>query len=173
MNSSDHSQSISAPEGHSASRAGETRRVLLASEGRPISTAAIAKAAQLALENQTGIHVLSVARIWGSNFGLQHPGLQPTKLELDAQRDIVASAIEALERQGIDVKGEVMRSRSAAKSIAAKANTGSYLSLVMAADPEPHWLTRGLMWSHEPYRAKRLAKLPVHLTIEEPSQKPV
>lgn len=143
----------------------DTRKVLLASEGRPISAAAIATAARLAIDHRASVHVLSVARIWGSMMGLQHPGLQPSQRELQAQRDIVGNAIEALEKQGIVAKGEVMRSRSAAKSIAGKANTGSFLGLVMSADPEPHWLARGLMWSHEPYRVRRLTKLPVHLAI--------
>ena len=143
-------------------------KILLASEGRPISAAAVNKAAQLAIEHQAKVHVLSVARIWGSNFGMQHPGLQPTQRELQAQRDIVAQAIDALERLGVVAAGEVVRSRSAAKNIAAKANAGKYIAVVMTADPEPNWLVRELMWSHDPYRVRRLAKLPVHLAVDIP-----
>ena len=73
------------------------RTILLASEGRPISVKAVAKAAQLASDNGAKVHVLSVARIWGTAFGLQHPGLFPTQRELQSQRDIVADAIEQIE----------------------------------------------------------------------------
>jgi nucleotide-binding universal stress UspA family protein len=149
-----------------AGRDAGTRTILLASEGRPISRKAVAKAARLATDNGAKVHVLSVARIWGSAFGLPHPGLLPTARELQQQRDIVADAIDELKRWRIDATGEVLRSRSAAKVIAAKARERAYLGIVMAADPEPHWLIRGLLWPHEPYRVRRLAKLPVHLVVE-------
>ena len=78
---------------------GETGRILLASEGRPISLAAVAKVANLAMEKGAKVHVLSVARIWGSAFGLPHPGLMPTARELQSQREIVSAAIDALEQR--------------------------------------------------------------------------
>jgi nucleotide-binding universal stress UspA family protein len=148
----------------------ESGRILLASEGRPISPAAVAKAARLAIENHAKVHVLSVARIWGSAFGLPHPGLMPTARELQFQRDIVAAAIDELERQGIDCTGEVLRSRDAAKAIAAKLRQGTYLEIVMGADPEPHWLVRGIFWSHEPYRVRRLIQRPIHLVVDTPEK---
>jgi nucleotide-binding universal stress UspA family protein len=146
------------------------RTILLASEGRPISPQAIAKAAQLASDARAKVHVLSVARVWGSAFGLQHPGLFPSQRELQTQRDIVADAIDQLERRRVDATGEVVRSRNAAKVIAAKARERAYLAIVMTADPEPHWLIRGLLWTHEPYRVRRLAKLPVHLVVDTAAQ---
>jgi hypothetical protein len=127
---------------------------------------AVAKAAQLASDNCAKVHVLSVARIWGTAFGLQHPGLFPSQRELQSQRDIVGNVIDALKRWHVDATGEVSRSRNAAKAIAAKAHQRMCLAIVMTADPPPHWLVRGLLWSHEPYRVSRLAKLPVHLVID-------
>jgi hypothetical protein len=139
--------------------------VLLASEGRPISPEAVATSARLAIKNGASVHVLTVARIWGSAFGLPHPSLMPTTRELQSQRDIVSEAIDELKRRHVDATGEVIRSRNAAKAIAAKAGQRAYLGIVMTADPEPHWLIRGLLWSHEPYRVRRLAKPPVHLVV--------
>jgi nucleotide-binding universal stress UspA family protein len=159
------------PEGRELRRDAETgtvaaKTILLASEGRSISLEAVAKAAQLASDNCAKVHVLSVARIWGAAFGLQHPGLFPSQRELQGQRDIVANAIDELERRRVDATGEVVRSRNAAKAIAAKAHQRTSLGIVMTADLPPHWLVRGLLWSHEPYRVSRLAKLPVYLVVD-------
>lgn len=144
---------------------GEAAFILLASEGRPISPAAVAMSAKLAIQSDARVRVLSVARIWGSAFGLPHPGLMPTARELQSQRDIVFAAINALERLEIVATGEVLRSRNAAKSIAAKGRQKSCLGIVITADPEPHWLARGFLWSHEPYRVCRLSRVPVHLVV--------
>jgi len=157
----------SSPRGE-AHKSLEGETILLASEGRPISHNAVAMAARLAADKAAGVHVLTVARIWGSAFGLPHPGLMPTARELQCQRDIVAAAIDELERQGIDCTGEVLRSRDGAKAILAKLRQRKYLEIVMGADPEPHWLIRGLLWSHEPYRVRRLSQLPIHLVIDTP-----
>jgi nucleotide-binding universal stress UspA family protein len=145
---------------------GPERTILLASEGRPISPDAVAKAAELARNCSAKVHVLSVARIWGSAFGLQHPGLFPSQRELDGQREIVAKAINALEQRKVEATGEILRSRTAAKAIAAKARQKGYLGIVMCADEEPNWFIRGFLWSHEPYRVRRLSKLPVHLVVD-------
>ena len=144
----------------------DAARILLASEGRPISPVAVAKAASLAIERHAKVHVLSVARIWGSAFGLQHPGLFPTERELESQRHIVSAAIDALEQRRVVATGEVMRSRNAAKAIAKKTRQNTYLGIVMTADRAPHWLVRGLLWSHEPYRVGRFTRVPVHLVVD-------
>lgn len=146
----------------------ETGRILLASEGRPISRAAIAKAADLAIEKRAKVHVLSVARIWGSAFGMPHPGLMPTARELQSQREIVSEAIDALEQRHVVAMGEVIRSRNAAKAIATKTRRNSYLGIVMTADRAPHWLICGLLWTHEPYRVARFTRVPVHLIVDVP-----
>lgn len=98
----------------------------------------------------------------------QHPGLMPTARELQSQREIVSEAIDALEQQGVGATGEIIRSRDAAQAIAAKTRRSIYLGIVMAADRAPHWLVRGLLWSHEPYRVGRFTRVPVHLVVDTP-----
>ncbi len=137
--------------------------VLLASEGRPISEDAVTAAYKLAKPTGAKIKVMSIARIWGSAFGLPHPGLRPTKSEWQAQRDIVEAAITSLEKRGLDVRGEVLGSRNAAKAIIRHADSIGAEAIVMAADAEPHWSLRGLMWSHLPYIVARRSNVPVYL----------
>ena len=74
----------------------EPRTVLLATDGRePLSAAAIERAAALA--SPAGVAVLAIAKIYGTQFGLPHPGLMPTKAEVDLRRGWIADAIEALD----------------------------------------------------------------------------
>ena len=138
--------------------------VLLASEGRAIPNAAIEFAANLAKQGSKQVKVLSIARIWGSAFGMPHPGLRPNKSEWQTQRDIVEAAIKALAQRAIDARGEVLGSRNASKSILKHADAIGADAIVMAADPEPHWTRRGLLWQHLPHIVERKAKLPVYLT---------
>lgn len=142
-------------------------QILLASEGRAVSPGAIAKAVELASASNGAVHVLTVARIWGSPLGLPHPGLQPSARELQLQRDHVAAAIEALKQSRIDATGEVLRSRNAARAIANRAKEKLCAAIVMTADAKPNWLQRSLMWPHQPYCVEGLAKLPVHLVIDD------
>ena len=50
-------------------------RILLASEGRAISEAAIARTIELARPGGASVHVFSVARVHGVAFALPNPGL--------------------------------------------------------------------------------------------------
>jgi hypothetical protein len=88
--------------------------VLLASTGRPFSDEAIAEAARLA--NGARIRVVTIARIHGSSFGLQHPGLMPNKRERDQAQSIVTTAIKALQAAGLKADGEVVITRSPGRS---------------------------------------------------------
>jgi hypothetical protein len=64
--------------------------VLLASEGRPFSRAAIAKAVEIA--GMSGrIQVFSIARVFGVALGFPNPWLLPSKQEWKQQRDQVAA----------------------------------------------------------------------------------
>jgi len=137
--------------------------VLLASEGRAISADAVRTAANLAKPGGGAVKVLSIARIWGSAFGLPHPGLRPNKQEWQAQRDIVEAAIAGLANRGIKATGEVLGSRNAAGAILRHATTIGAGAIVMAADADPHWIQRGLLWSHLPQILARKANLPVYL----------
>jgi nucleotide-binding universal stress UspA family protein len=140
--------------------------VLLASEGREISRAAIDVAARLAREGGGSVHVFSVARVWGTSLGLPNPGLMPSKREWDAQRAIVASAVKALKRKGVPAEGHVLATRKATKRIVGEAERLGCGAIVMTADPPRGKLLGDLMWSQEPYRVRRRARLPVHLVVE-------
>jgi hypothetical protein len=95
----------------------EPRTVLLATDGRaPLSAAAVARAAELA--EPLGVAVLAAARIYGTQFGLPHPGLMPTREEVGARRDWIADAIAELERRGVDCDGQLAATRKPIKLIA-------------------------------------------------------
>jgi len=137
--------------------------VLLASEGRAIPAAAVDRAAELARESGGTVHVFSVARVWGTSLGFPNPGLQPTRHEWKEQRAVVDDAVKALERRGVDATGHVLGTRKATKRIVAEAERRGCTAIVMAADPPRNRVVADLMWSQEPYRVQRRAKVPVHL----------
>ena len=56
-------------------------RILLASEGRPISDSTVDRVIELARESGATAHVFSIARVHGVGFGMQTPGLLPSKRE--------------------------------------------------------------------------------------------
>ena len=141
------------------------RRILLASEGRPIPASAIARAAELAKPARAPVHIFSVARVWGTSLGLPNPGLLPTKREWDQQRQQVAAAVTALKRRGIQASGHVLGTRRATRRILSEADRLHCDTIVMAADPPRNRLLADLLWSQEPYRVKRKAKVPVHLVV--------
>ena len=113
------------------------------------------------------MHVFSIARVWGSSFGFPNPGLQPTRHEWKEQRAVVGEAVKALERRGVDATGRVLGTRKATKRIVAEAERLRCTAIVMAADPPRNRLVADLMWSQEPYRVRRRAKVPVHLVTSE------
>jgi len=141
--------------------------VLLASEGRKISPRAVALAARLARRTGAEVHVLSVARIWGSSFGFPHPGLKPNKRELKDQQDLVFEAISGLKKKGVAADGEIVSTRSAAKRIAREARRRKVGAIVMSADPPRHWFVADFIWSQEPYRVRRLADVPFYTVVDE------
>jgi hypothetical protein len=95
----------------------EPRTVLLATDGRqPISPGAIERAAALAFPG--GVAVLAIAKIYGTQFGLPHPGLMPTKAEVDERRGWISDAIAALERKGVEADGQLAATRKPIKLIA-------------------------------------------------------
>ena len=91
--------------------------MLLATDGRqPLSPGAIERAAALA--SPGGVAVLAIAKIYGTQFGLPHPGLMPTKAEVDERRGWIADAIAALERKGVAADGPLAATRKPIKLIA-------------------------------------------------------
>ena len=140
--------------------------IILASEGRPIPQVATKFAGRMAEKAGAEVHVLSIARVWGTSFGLPNPGLLPNKREMRERRDSVAGAIALLKRRNIDASGQVTGTRNAAKRIVAEARHRGADAIVMAADPPQHWFISGMIWSQEPQRVRRLASIPVYLVID-------
>src|SRR5437588_9332890 len=87
------------------------KRTLRASEGRPISDAAVDRVTELARESGASAHVFSIARVHGVAFGMQTPGLLPSRDEWAEQREIVANAIKRLKRRGVRAQGHVPGTR--------------------------------------------------------------
>jgi hypothetical protein len=107
--------------------------VLLASTGRPFTDAAIAEAVRLAAGGR--VRVITIARIHGSSFGLQHPGLMPNKKEKDAAQAIVTKAIKTLQRSGLKADGEVVITRSPARSFTRAARSAGASHVVLDTPP--------------------------------------
>jgi nucleotide-binding universal stress UspA family protein len=139
------------------------RRILLASEGRPISDAAIERALELAREHGAGVHVLSIARVHGVAFGMQTPGLLPTKKEWEEQRQSVTRAVKRLRKKGLEADGHVLGTRKAARRICDEAAKEGCDAIVMAADPDRNRVIADMLWTQEPQRVQRRAKVPVFL----------
>jgi len=95
-------------------RPAERAAVLLASPGTPFSQAAVRAAVQAA--GGKPVRVLSIAKIYGTALGLQHPGLLPSKREMAAQEAIITDAVKSIERAGGTAKGELVATRDPAKT---------------------------------------------------------
>jgi nucleotide-binding universal stress UspA family protein len=142
-------------------------RILLASEGRPISNAAIARVIDLARASHASVHVLSIARVHGVAFGLPNPGLLPTKREWDEQRESVRRAVARLRRKGIKADGHVLGTRNATKKIIAEAVAEGCDAIVMGGDRDANRLVADFMWTQEPQRVRRKAKVPVFVVADD------
>lgn len=140
-----------------------TPAILVASTGEAIDRRVVDKAVDLArrLPSRPQLHVLSIARIWGTALGLQHPGLYPTRREWRAQADLVADAVKALERRGYQAKGRVVGSRHAARTIAKVAAAEGCAAIVIGACPVKGW--RRLLRQDEADNLVRRSSVPVHL----------
>ena len=139
--------------------------ILLASEGRPITDAAIDRVMELANPGAT-VRVFATARIHGVSFGLQTPGLMPTKQEWADQRASVAKAVKRLKRKGFNAEGEVFATRKATKRICEAAVKAGCEAIVMGADSDRNRWAGDFMWTQEPQRVRRRASLPVFLVHE-------
>jgi nucleotide-binding universal stress UspA family protein len=140
--------------------------ILLASEGRTIPRAAAERAAELARAAGLPVHVFAIARLHGTGFALPNPWLRPNAGEWQVQRDSVAGAIKVLERKGVQADGDILGTRKATRRIVEAAERLGCEAIVMAADPPRHVLVRDFLWSQEPYRVQRKAKIPVHLVVD-------
>jgi nucleotide-binding universal stress UspA family protein len=141
----------------------EVRRLMVASEGRPIGHDVIVQALELARPLNAYVFVISIARVWGTALGFPNPGLQPNSREWDAQKQIVKEAVSAFEKAGHESNGVVLATRRAAKRITLEAEGRKMDAIVMGADPKRGPLG-DFMWSQEPHRvARRSSAVPVYL----------
>ena len=117
--------------------------VLLASDGRrAFSTGAVARAAALAGPEGT-VGVVTIARIYGTQFGLPHPGLLPTKAELAERQAWVADAIGGLKRKGVRAAdGQVAATRKTRKKLVAVARVRSVRAVVIDETTATGWRRR-------------------------------
>jgi nucleotide-binding universal stress UspA family protein len=93
----------------------------------------------------------------------------PTKREWEQQRALVADAVTALRKRGIDATGQVLGTRGAAKRIVTEAERRQCGAIVMSTDAPRPWLIANLLWSQEPYRVRRRARVPVYLVLDTPN----
>jgi nucleotide-binding universal stress UspA family protein len=114
------------------------------------------------------VRVFTIARVHGVSFGMQSPGLLPTKAEWAEQREIVNKAVKRLERKGVEADGHVVGTRKSTKRILKEAELAGCDAIVMAADPDRNRLAGDMIWSQEPQRVRRKAKIPVFLVVSEP-----
>ena len=150
-----------------AAEPAQFERILLASEGRPISDAAIDRVVELARPGDASVRVFSIARVHGTQFGMPNPGLLPTRKEWKEQREIVARAVKRLERKGIEADGNVIGTRKSTKRILQEAVLAGCDAIVMTADPDRNRLVGDFLWTQEPQRVRRKAKIPVFLVGDE------
>jgi nucleotide-binding universal stress UspA family protein len=79
----------------------------------------------------------------------------------------VAKAVKRLRRKGIEADGHVLGTRKSTKSILQEATREGCDVIVMAADPDRHRILGDMIWSQEPQRVRRKAKVPVLLVRED------
>jgi nucleotide-binding universal stress UspA family protein len=115
----------------------QSSAVLIATVGVPIPGAVVRQAVQLSAGRP--VAVVTIARIYGSSFGLPSPGLMPTRKEMDEQREIVAKAIDRLERAGVEAWGQVASTRRYAKTIAQVARARGADNVLVVTREVPHW----------------------------------
>ena len=83
--------------------------------------------------------VVTIARIYGSSFGLPSPGLMPTRKEMDEQRAMVDNAIDRLERAGVEAWGQVASTRRYGKTIAQAARARGVDQVLVVTPDVPRW----------------------------------
>lgn len=115
----------------------QSASVLIASSGEPIPPSAVRWA--LALSGGDPVAVVSLARIYGSSFGLPNPGLMPTKRELQDQRAQVDKAVRLIERKGTEGWGQVAATRRPVKTIVQAARARGVRHVIVVAPETARW----------------------------------
>lgn len=102
-----------------------------------------------------------------ADSGLPNAGLLPSKREWAQQEEMVQRATAWLEGRGVTVSGEVVGTRKGAERICEVAAAMGASAIVMGADPDWSRLIGDFLWSQEPQRVRRRAKITVHLIVSE------
>jgi len=152
------------------------RRVVLASVGPPIPGEMIDRLVAVAAEVRGGdeqplpvVHVVSIARIWGTSLGLPNPGLYPNRIEIEEQRRIVDTASAALVRRGYVVKSRILSARRPARVIARYAESIGAKAIVVG-DPTGGFRSwERVVKGSETRELARRTRIPVHpVSIDAP-----
>jgi nucleotide-binding universal stress UspA family protein len=139
--------------------------ILLASPGTAFDRPVIDRAVAMARNPRSFVHVVSIARVWGTALGIQHPGLLPTKREWQQQLEIVGDAVRLLKRAGLDSRGGVIGTRNPSKVIAHEAARLQCSAIVIGWRPLSWWMT--YLLQDEVWWVQRRAKVPVvHVELE-------
>ncbi len=93
--------------------------LIAAPNGDPIPASAVKRA--LGLSGGAAVAVVTIARIYGSKYGLMNPGLLPSRREMEAQKRQVETAISLIEKSGAEAWGQIAASRKPVKAIASAA----------------------------------------------------
>jgi universal stress protein family protein len=140
--------------------------ILLASPGPAFDRAVIDRAVTLARSPRSFVHVISIARVWGTSLGIQHPGLLPTKREWQAQLEIVGDAVRQVKRAGLEARGGVIASRNPSKVITGQAGRLQCSAIVIGWRPLSWWMT--YLLQDEVWWVQRRSKVPVvHVPLEQ------
>jgi nucleotide-binding universal stress UspA family protein len=144
--------------------------ILLASAGEQFDPTVVDHAITVARGTSSFVHVLSIARIWGTALGIQHPGLFPTKREWQAQLEIVGGAVRTLRHAGLEAKGGVIASRNASKVITRQAGRFGCSAIVVGSRPLPWWMS--YLLQDEVWWIVRRSSVPVIPVSYMPSKLP-
>jgi hypothetical protein len=115
----------------------QSSAVLIATIGAPVPPTVIRHAVELS--DGRPVAIVSIARIYGSSLGLPNPGLLPTRKEMEEQRAVVTSAMDRLERSGVEAWGQVAATRRYAKTIARAARARGVDHVLVVTPEVPRW----------------------------------
>lgn len=133
--------------------------ILVASAGEPFPPEVLAKVRELAGDRRPPVVVVSVARIWGTALGLPHPGLYPTRQEMQQQIERVEAAKTVLGQKGLPAETAVIAARNPGKAIARYAEkTGC--GIIVIPDPRAARWQR-ILFGHLPHEIRRRTSIPV------------
>jgi hypothetical protein len=146
--------------------------VLLAGLGKPFSPAALRRTAELAGQAQRAtdppVAVLTIAKVYGSSFGLPNPGLMPTKKERDAQVQLLEDAIASLRKLGVQADGQVAVTRKFLRTIVHVAQL-RHVEFVVMDDQGGSRLRRWLEGDAGRYVGRKLAPDATVEVVADPS----